>query len=579
MGQGVINPIVKPGTTDPRDPLSYRGITLAPSMYKIYCYVLNSRLSAWSELNNKVEDEQNGFRKGRSTIEQISSLSNIIETRQKSKLPTFCAFIDFKKAYDSINRNILWSKLTAAGINGKLMSSLKSLYSNVSSCVRVNNVYSEWFNVPAGLRQGCSLSPTLFNFYINDFVTTIKALDKGLVIDGQGKVSILLYADDIVLLAENESDLQLMLDTLNSWCNDNQMTVNSKKSQIIHFRQHSVSRSTCNFTCGEHDLEIVDRYVYLGLSINEFLDFNFTAKIVSQSAGRALGLLIAKFKALGGMPYNVFTKLYDSLVWPVISYGAAIWGDRSFSCIDAIQNRAMRFFLGVGKYTPTAAVSGDMGWIPCHIRQWKSTSILWSRFSVMSDERINKRVLKYALNKGSARLKNWPYRITCHLNNINCSEYTNMMSRVSKIKMIREVETNMMNNYKLQWSHLVTREQSSRGTGGNKLRKYKLFKTSWETEQYVRLIMPQSHRSAFAKFRSGVAPLRIETGRYEGLRVNERICPFCRDCTEDEFHVVFQCPLYDEIRESLYDMHVHMKNRLIPMIKLRSFYFCSAAPT
>ena len=127
-----------------------------------------------------------------------------------------------------------------------------------------------------------------------------------------------------------------------------------------------------------------------------------------------------------------------------------------------------------------------------------------------------------------------------------------MMSRVSKLKMIREVETNMMNNYKLQWGHLVTREQSSRGTGGNKLRKYKLFKTSWETEQYVRLIMPQSHRSAFAKFRSGVAPLRIETGRYEGLRVNERICPFCRDCTEDEFHVLFQCPLYDEIRESLY---------------------------
>ena len=116
----------------------------------------------------------------------------------------------------------------------------------------------------------------------------------------------------------------------------------------------------------------------------------------------------------------------------------------------------------------------------------------------MSDERINKRVLKYVLNKGYVRLKNWPYRITCHLNNINCSEYTNMMSRFSKIAMIREVETIMMNNYKLQWSHLVTREQSSRGTGGNKLRKYKLFKTSWETELYVRLLMPQPHRSAFA---------------------------------------------------------------------------------
>ena len=90
--------------------------SFAPSMYKIYCYILDSRLLAWSEINNKVEDEQNGFRKGRGKIQHISSLANIIETRQKSKLSTFCASIDLKKAYDSINRNIQWAKLTASGI-------------------------------------------------------------------------------------------------------------------------------------------------------------------------------------------------------------------------------------------------------------------------------------------------------------------------------------------------------------------------------------------------------------------------------------------------------------------------------
>ena len=84
-------------------------------------------------------------------------------------------------------------------------------------------------------------------------------------------------------------------------------------------------------------------------------------KNVAQSAGRALGLLIAKYKSMGGMPYDVFTKLYNSCVWPVITYGAAIWDFRSFSCINAIHNRAMRFYLGVGKYTPTVAVAGDMG--------------------------------------------------------------------------------------------------------------------------------------------------------------------------------------------------------------------------
>ena len=169
-----------------------------------------------------------------------------------------------------------------------------------------------------------------------------KALDNGVIIGKAEKVKILLYAHDIVLLAENEKDLQLMLDTLNRWCINNQMDMNAKKSQIVHFRTRSISRSTFPFKCCA--LDTVDKCVYLRLAMNEFLDVMVTDEIVSQSASRALGLLIAKFKALVGMPYDVFTKLYDSLVWPVIAYGAEIWGDRSFSCIDAVQNRAMRFF-------------------------------------------------------------------------------------------------------------------------------------------------------------------------------------------------------------------------------------------
>ena len=73
------------------------------------------------------------------------------------------------------------------------------------------------------------------------------------------------------------------------------------------------------------------------------------AKVVAKSASRALGLLIAKSKCLGGVPFHVFSKLYDSMVWPVIAYGAAIWGDKSYACINAVQYRAMLFFLGTGK--------------------------------------------------------------------------------------------------------------------------------------------------------------------------------------------------------------------------------------
>ena len=97
--------------TDRRDPLNYRGITLASSVYKLYCIVLNNRLSNWENEQSVIADNQNGFRKQRSTIDHISSLTSLIATRKLHNKGTFAAFIDFKKAYDSLDRGILFTKL------------------------------------------------------------------------------------------------------------------------------------------------------------------------------------------------------------------------------------------------------------------------------------------------------------------------------------------------------------------------------------------------------------------------------------------------------------------------------------
>jgi hypothetical protein len=163
-GQGIITPIHKPGSADSRDPMSYRGITLAPTMYKLYCHILNHRMTYWMEANNKLVDEQGGFRKKRSTTDHLSSLSNLVETRIKQKQSTYAAFIDFKKAYDSVDRDMLWTKLEDCGVSGKMLKAVKSLYKSVSACVRINGHLTEWFEVRSGLRQGCSLSPILFKF-------------------------------------------------------------------------------------------------------------------------------------------------------------------------------------------------------------------------------------------------------------------------------------------------------------------------------------------------------------------------------------------------------------------------------
>jgi len=549
-GKGIINPIPKSSTADLRDPLSYRGITLTNIMYKLYSYIINERLNKWVETNEKIIDEQNGFRKNRSTIDHLSSFTCLIETRKKLKQSTFCAFIDLKKAYDSVNRVLMWNKLQQIGVNGNILRAIKSLYTAVSSCVRINGRCTEWFDVTSGLRQGCTLSPILFNIFINDLALQIKALGKGVSV-GDENVGILLYADDIVLVANSEEELQEMLDTLNEWCASNRLQVNTSKSNIVHFRPNSTARTGFNFKCGQADLIIVEKYKYLGLVLNEFLDFNVTAKMVAQSASRALGLLIAKYKSAGGMPYDVYTKLYDSLVWPVISYGAAVWGHTNFSCINAVQNRAMRFFLGTGKYTPNAAVSGDMGWVQPLSRQWKSICLQWHRFANMDNVRTNYKIFYWCCQKSSSACKNRCYLIRDMFMSLDLASVFNNC-RTFSVKFITDAVINKLSSrHMYDWQMTIDKEASSRGNGRNKLRFYHLFKRFYGKEHYCTINMPLSHRAAFAKFRCGVAPLKIETGRYLGQAIEQRLCPFC-DNVEDEMHVILYCPAYDTLRNELF---------------------------
>ena len=102
-------------SNDKRDPLSYRGISLAATMYKIYSSILNKRTVKWTDSNGIIAEEQNVFRKERSTVNHSSCLTNVIDTHKTFKLSTFCAFIDFRKALDSVNRNLLRQKLANNG--------------------------------------------------------------------------------------------------------------------------------------------------------------------------------------------------------------------------------------------------------------------------------------------------------------------------------------------------------------------------------------------------------------------------------------------------------------------------------
>ena len=274
------------------------------------------------------------------------------------------------------------------------------------------------------------------------------------------------------------------------------MTINNTKSNIVHFRPQSVQRANFNFICGNDSLAAVDKYTYLGIVINEFLDYSVTAKAVAQSAGRALGLLIAKCKIVGGMPYDAYTKLYDSIVWPIISYGASIWGVKSFSCINAVHNRAMRFFLGVGKYTPNDAVSGEMAWVPPIIRQWKSIVGHWSRLCNTPVSRVNKRIALWANGKACSTYKSWFYYVNEKMLSLDLDTYTNMNGNVPKSTVVSQLYDKMMSAYVNDWHDSINRPEGIRRRGRNKLRNYCKYKINYSVENYCELIMPPKHKAA-----------------------------------------------------------------------------------
>ena len=158
------------------------------------------------------------------------------------KSDTFVACIDFSKAYDRINRQLLWCKLSRLGISDQFIHVLKSLYSKVQCTAKINGFVTDWFNVSVGLKQGCILSPVLFNAFMDDLVQMIREQKKG-VKYGDLNVLILLYADDIVLLSNCEEGLQSMSVMLGEWCSKWGLTINGNKSKVMHFRSQSVDKT------------------------------------------------------------------------------------------------------------------------------------------------------------------------------------------------------------------------------------------------------------------------------------------------------------------------------------------------
>jgi hypothetical protein len=251
---------------------------------------------------------QCGFRKEHGTIDAFFTLTHLINRARHQKMPLFVVFIDFKKAFDTVPRDLLLLRCQQLGIHGRFLTLLERLYDVIQLQVVVNGKMGDPIDTSLGTKQGSELSPLLFGLFIEMLHELIcirgkpgaagQAVPLGPKL-GDMHVPDLLYADDGCLIAESPEDVQALLDCLQLFCEITGMEVNMHptKTCVVVFRgSRRRAPGGLAFTYDGQPLSIQRQYTYLGLVLHDTKGLSPAVEALAASGSKAMHALLGRFR-------------------------------------------------------------------------------------------------------------------------------------------------------------------------------------------------------------------------------------------------------------------------------------------
>ena len=328
-------PLFKSG--DKKNVQNFRGISILPIFSKIMEKVVHFQLYGYLQCNSLLTGDQFGFRKKLSTSDAIANMTQYVYDSLDQDYTVISFFLDFAKAFDTVNHNILLQKLEVYGIRGVALDWFNSYLSNRTQFVSVNGVTSIPRPIEYGVPQGSTLGPLLFLIFINDFPKSSDFF------------KFTLFADDSTLtcrfkhsnLVSIKNDLENHLSAVYEWLLSNRIKVNSDKSNFIIFSyRKNLKLPPIKF--GNHVLNQVESTKFLGIYIDEHLTFKLHIEHILKKLSKSVGIL---FKLNSFLPFHILLTLYNTLLLPYFNYGIISYHNAPHYALDRLkicQKRAIR---------------------------------------------------------------------------------------------------------------------------------------------------------------------------------------------------------------------------------------------